>query len=150
MIALRSLRRTPVFSAAATLTLALGIGAVASAFAIANGLLLAPLPYGNPERLVSVGLRSTGLRRIQLPPAVYTTYKQYARTLDDIGFYRTGNANISATNGVDAQRFSATWVTASTIPLLQVRPVIGRLFNEADDRRTSANVTIISDWLWRT
>ena len=150
MHAIRSLRRTPVFAAAAILTLALGIGAVASAFAIAHGLLLAPLPYGNPDRLVSVGLRSSQLQTIQLPPAVYVTYKRHARSIEDIGFHRTGNANVSAVNGVDAQRLTSTWVTASTIPLLQVSPILGRPFSEVDDQRTAANVVMISEWLWQT
>ncbi|HEV3485780.1 MAG TPA: hypothetical protein VG106_10255, partial [Vicinamibacterales bacterium] len=97
---LRSLRRTPVFAAAAALTLALGIGAVAGAFAIAYGVLLDPLPFGNPDRLVSVGLRSTELGRIQQPAAIYHTYKRFARRIADIGFYRTGNANLSDRDGI--------------------------------------------------
>src|SRR5215208_5129049 len=97
---LRSLRRTPVFAAAAALTLALGIGSVASAFAIAYGVLLDPLPYGHPERLVSVGLGSAELRRIQLPAAIYHTYDRFARRIQHIGFYRTGNANLSAGDGI--------------------------------------------------
>src|SRR5262245_59934241 len=99
--ALRSLRRTPVFTVAAIVTLSLGIGAVAATFAIVYGVLLAPLPYGHPERLLSVGLtpRSTELQRIQQPPGVYFTYKRYARRLEDIGFYRTGSGNIWGTDG---------------------------------------------------
>src|SRR5215208_6232268 len=106
---LRSLRRTPVFAAAAALTLALGIGSVASAFAIAYGVLLDPLPYGQPDRLVSVGLTSSELRRIQLPPAIYLTYKRFARRIDAIGFYRTGNANVNA--NVDANIAAGNGVT---------------------------------------
>src|SRR3954469_4676279 len=123
---LRSLRRTPVFSVAATLTLALGIGAAGAAFAIGYGVLLAPLPYSHPDRLVSVGLdlRAGGVRRIQQPPAAYFTYQRLARSLASVGFYRTGNANISVSDGAaDPQRLSATWVTASTIPLLGVTPI---------------------------
>ena len=148
---LRSLRRTPVFAAAAAITLALGIGSVASAFAIAYGVLLDPLPYGNPERVVSVGLRSTELRRIQLPPAIYVIYKRYATLLDGIGFYRSGNANIAVSTGaVDAQRVRATWVTASTIPTLQVRPILGRSFTEDEDRTGGPEAALLGEGLWRT
>ena len=56
--ALRSLQRTPMFTATAIVTLALGVGSVAAAFAIVYGVLLAPLPYGHPDRLVSVGLEA--------------------------------------------------------------------------------------------
>ena len=72
--ALRSLKRTPVFTVAVILTLVLGIGSVTSMFAIVYGVLLEPLPYGHPDRLVSVGLQTTELRRIQQPPGVYFTY----------------------------------------------------------------------------
>jgi hypothetical protein len=106
----RSLLRTPVFAIGAALTLALGIGSVASAFAIVYGVLLDPLPFGNPDRLVSDGLGSAELRRIQQRPGVCLTHKRFARRIEDIGFYRTGNANIAATGGVaEAQRVTAAW-----------------------------------------
>lgn len=147
---LRSLGRTPVFATAAALTLALGIGSVAAAFAIVYGVLLDPLPYGHPDRLVSVGLQSGELHRIQQPPAVYYTYKRFARRIEAIGFYRTGNANIEAAGPVDdAVRVPATWVTASTIPLLQVKPVLGRSFTEEEDRGGAPDVTVISESAWR-
>src|SRR5215216_5781605 len=143
---LRSLRRTPVFATAAALTLALGIGSVAAAFAIAYGVLLDPLPYGHPDRLVSVGLasRSSELRHIQQPPAVYLTYRRFSRRIADIGFYRTGNANLSTTDGItDPLRVTATWVTASTIPLLQVTPILGRSFTDEEDRDGGPDIALI-------
>src|SRR5947209_20531779 len=108
----RSLKRTPVFTAAATFTLVLGIGSVAATFAIVYGVLLAPLPFGHPERLVSVGIdaRSPELRHIQEPPGVYFTFKRYARRVDDIAFYRSGNANIWTTDAELPERVTATWV----------------------------------------
>jgi predicted permease len=151
--ALRSLKRTPVFTVAAILTLALGIGSVAATFAIVYGVLLAPLPYGHPERLISVGLmpRSAELQRIQQPPAVYFTYKRYARRLEDIGFYRTGSGNIWGTDGNnDPERVTATWVTSSTLPLLQVKPLLGRSFTNDEDRPNSQMVAIISASIWRS
>ena len=151
--ALRSLKRTPVFTVAAILTLALGIGSVAATFAIVYGVLLAPLPYGHPERLISIGLtpRSAELQRIQQPPAVYFTYKQYARRLEDVGFYRTGSGNIWGTDcNNDPERVTATWVTSSTLPLLQVKPILGRWFTNDEDRPNSQMVAIISSSIWRT
>ena len=151
--ALRSLQRTPVFTTAAIVTLVLGIGSVAATFAIVYGVLLAPLAYGHPDRLVSVGLslRGAELRRIEQPLAVYFTYKRFARRIDDIGFYRTGNANIWTGDGGDApERVTATWVTASVIPILQVRPILGRWFTEDETRVRDPNVVILSEPVWRT
>jgi len=148
---LRSLLRTPVFATAAALTVTLGIGSVAAAFAIVNGVLLEPLPYGHSDRLVSIGLRSDELQRIQQPPAIYLTYKRFARRIEDIGFYRTGNANVAATGNVaDAMRVTASWVTASTIPLLQVTPILGRSFTDDEDHAGAPDVAVISESVWHT
>jgi predicted permease len=149
--ALRSLSRTPVFTVAALLTLVLGIGSVAAMFAIVYSVLLAPLAYGHPDRLISVNLQTPEVRRIQQSPAVYFTYKRFARRLDDIGFYRTGNANIWTDGDGDApERVTATWVTASTIQMLQVKPLLGRSFANDEDRPNSPTVAIISESVWRT
>ena len=149
--ALRSLKRTPVFTGAVILTLVLGIASVASMFAIVYGVLLAPLPYGHPDRLISVGLQTPELRRIQQPPAVYFTYERYARRISDIGFYRTGNANIWTDGDGDApERVTATWVTASMIPLLEVTPILGRSFTNDENRTDGPNVVILSESVWRT
>ena len=149
--ALRSLRRTPIFTGAAILTLVLGIGSVAAMFAIVYGVLLAPLPYGHPDQLVSVGLETPEVRRIQQPPAVYFTYKRFAQRIADVGFYRTGNANIWTRDRGDApERVTATWVTASMMQLLQVTPMLGRPFASDEDRPNSQTVILISESIWRT
>jgi len=150
--ALRSLRRTPTFAVAATGTLVLGIASVAAMFAIVYGVLLAPLPYGRPERLVSVGIdvRSPELRHLQQPPGAYVAFKRYARRLDDVAFYRTGNANIWTGGADEPERVTATWVTAPAIPLLQVRPLLGRSFTDDEDRGHGPNAVVISESVWRS
>ena len=150
--AFRALARTPLFTAAATFTLVLGIGSVAAIFAIVYGILLAPLPFGRPDRLVSVGIdaRSPELRHVLQPPGVYFTFKRYARRIDDIAFYRSGNANIWASDADQPERVTATWVTASAIPLLQVAPILGRSFSAEDDQRQSPWVVVIGESMWRS
>ena len=150
---LRSLRRAPVFATAAALTLFLGIGSAASAFAIAHGVLIESLPYGDSDRLVSVGLdpRSGSERRMLQPPAVYLTYERHARRIAEIGFYRTGNANLTVGDGgADPQRVTAAWVTASTIPLLRVSPLLGRTFTGDEDHAGGPDVAVISESVWRS
>lgn len=154
--AVRALRTRPLFATAATLTLVLGIGSAAAMFAVVYGVLLAPLPYGHPERLVSIGLdvRSPELRRVPQPPGAYYTFGRYARRLASIGAFRTGNANIwtgAADAGAAApERVAAAWVTASAIPLLQVPPLLGRSFTVDEDRGDGPNAVVLSERVWRT
>jgi MacB-like periplasmic core domain len=148
---MRSLKRAPVFAITAVLTLVLGVASVASMFAIVHGVLLAPLPYGQPERLVSVGLEATAQRRMRQPPAVYFTYQRSARSLEDVAFYRTGNANLWTEGDDDApERVAATWVTASLIPMLRVAPILGRSFTAEEESPGGPNAVILGESLWRS
>ena len=117
-LALRSLRRTPAFTITVVLTLTLGIAAASSLFAVVHGVLLAPLPYGEPERLVSVRLQTADAGLIGEPLALQQVYARHARTLDAVAFYRAGHAN-AWTDGEDAYADSigAAWISASMIPL---------------------------------
>src|ERR1700761_513498 len=89
---LRQLRRNPSFSAVAALTLALGIGGTTAIFSVVNGILLQPLPYAHPERLVEVGLDLPGINQFNWPlsPAEYFTFREQSRSFEDIGLYYTG------------------------------------------------------------
>lgn len=148
--ALRSLKRAPVFAVAMILTLAIGIGAVASMFAIVYGVLLAPLPYREPERLVAVGLQAAEQRRISQAPGLYFTYERFARGLDGVGLYRTGSTNVrTTTDDADASSVTATWVTASVMPLLQITPLLGRSFTPEEELRGGPNAVILSEAEWR-
>ncbi|MBK7147014.1 MAG: ABC transporter permease [Xanthomonadales bacterium] len=146
--ALRALRRAPGFTATALVALVLGLAAAGSMFAIVYGVLLAPLPYGDSERLVDVGLQSADGQRIQQPPAAYLTYRALADRLDGIGFHRSGNA-IIGDEGESVERVAATWVTASTLPLLRVNPLLGRSFNADEERRDGPQAVILSESEWR-
>ncbi len=149
----RTLKRTPVFAVTAALTLILGIGSAAAMFAIAHGVLLQPLTYGSADRLVSVSadLRAPVLQRTLQAPGLYFTYKRFAHRIEDIGFYRSGSANVAGDGGSnEAERVDASWVTASTIPMLQVSPIIGRSFTTEEDRVRGPNLVIISEAMWRT
>ncbi len=148
--ALRSLKRTPIFTIAVIFTLAVGVASVASMFAIVYGVLLAPLPYGEPERLVSVRLQGRDSAGIGQPPALYVTYSQLAQTLDGVGFYRTGSSNLW-TEGEDevADSVVATWITESMVPMLQIPPLLGRSFNAEEELRGGPNAVMLSEPEWR-
>lgn len=149
--ALRSLKRAPVFTIAVILSLAVGVASVGSMFTIVYGVLLAPLPYGEPDRLVSVRLEAPESGAIRQPPALQVTYAQFAQTLDSVGFYRTGSTNVWTEGNDDvAQSVIATWVTASMMPLLRIPPLLGRTFTSDEELRGGPNAVILSESEWRS
>lgn len=149
--ALRSLKRTPAFTVAVILTLAVGVASVGAMFAIVYGVLLAPLPYGEPDRLVSLRLQAPASGGIGQPPALHVTYTQLAQTLDGVGFYRTGSTNVWIEGSDDgADSVIGTWVTASMMPLLQIPPLLGRSFSADEELRGGPDAVILSESEWRS
>ncbi|HEX5077287.1 MAG TPA: ABC transporter permease [Gemmatimonadaceae bacterium] len=149
----RSLRRSPAFTVTASLTLIIGIGAAVAIFALVNGVLLRPLPYGDPDRLVVPyhNMSVVGLGKGNQTQGTYFTYKKLARSLEAIGVYQSSAVNVSdPRGGGEPQRMSSAFITQSVIPLLQVPPLIGRNFTEAEDAPKGPNVAIISEGLWRS
>jgi putative ABC transport system permease protein len=149
----RALRRTPVFTLTAALTLVIGIGAAVAIFAIVNGVLLRPLPYGNPDRLIGSwhDLPPVGIKKGNHTSSTYLTYKRLSRSIDGIGIYQEGAVNVAEPGGAsEPQRVSSAWITADLIPTLQVSPLLGRNFTEEEDRPNGPEVVIISEAQWRS
>lgn len=149
--ALRSLQRAPAFTLAMVLTLAVGVAAVGSMFAIVYGVLLAPLPYGQPDRLISLRMQTAESGEMGQPPALQVTYAERARTLEGVGFYRTGSSNLWVEgSGEGADSVVATWVSASMMPLLGVSPLLGRSFTAEEELRGGPDAAILSEPEWRS
>jgi len=149
----RSLRRSPAFTVTASVTLIIGIGAAVAIFALVNGVLLRPLPYGDPDRLVVPyhNMQLIGMSKGNQTQGTYFTYKKLARSLEAIGVYQRGALNVSdPRGGGEPQRMSSAFITQSVIPLLQVPPLLGRNFTEVEDAPKGPNVVIISEGLWRS
>ena len=149
----RSLRRSPAFTVTASLTLIIGIGAAVAIFALVNGVLLRPLPYGDPDRLVVPyhRMQLIGLSKGNQTAGTYLTYKRLARSLEAIGVYQRSAVNVSdPRGGGEPQRIGSANITQSVIPLLQVPPLLGRSFTEAEDAPRGPNVLLISEGLWRS
>lgn len=148
---LRTLKRTPTFAITAILTLVLGIAAAGSMAAVVYGVLLTPLPYGEPDRLVRIALHTNEGGDVQQPPALYFTYREHATQFSDLGFYRSGSANLR-TEAVDdaAERVTVTWLTESMLPLLQVPPMLGRNFTTAEVQPGGVTTAILSEAEWRS
>lgn len=149
----RSLRRTPIFTAAAVLTLAIGVGAVTAIFAVVDGILLRPLPYGHPEQLVGAwhDLPPLSLKHAEQTAATYFTYKRFAHTVSGIAAYTTGSANVAdPRGGMEPRRLEAGFISADLVPLLQLPPKLGRSFSAEEDVPNGPSVVMISEGLWRS
>ena len=144
------LRKQPGFSAIAILTLALGIGANTSIFSVVNAVLLRPLPYPQPDRLVLIrehtNLFDSG--SVSLPN--YLDWRASQRGFTDLALFRRGDANLSgATSDVEAERVSSGRVSYNFLSVLGVPPELGRDFRESDDVPHCKKVALISDGLWK-
>lgn len=145
---LRRLFRSPVFAVTALVTLGAAIGATALTFSVVNGVLLKPLPYPAADRLVAVWHLAPGVMQGDLPqsPASYFTYRDNG-VFEDIGVWNGGAASITGRG--DPERITALNVTDGILPLLGVRPVLGRLFTPEDDAPGSPQTVILSHRYWQ-
>ncbi len=137
--ALRGFRRSPGFVAVALLTLALGIGANTAIFSVVNGVLLRPLPYADPDRLVS--LEELSYR------GEYLELGERARTFD-VAFY-TADDDVSLLGLGEPVRLEGAHVSSTLFPLLGARPAVGRAFATGEDRGGGADVVVLSHGLWQ-
>jgi len=151
--AFRSLRKAPGFTFVAVLTLGLGIGANTTMFSVVNGVLLKPLPYEQPDRLVNIWV-DLGVGNQSLPavhPGDFRDYQQRSTLFEDFaaasgGTFRTG-AGILTGDGKPEQ-VDVSVVTANFFPLLGVKPALGKYFDEEDELIGGAEVAVISHRLW--
>ncbi len=150
--AARRLRRAPVFSITTVVVLALGIGATTSVFTIVDGVLIRPMPYPAPERLVDLShdVSVSGAGRLNQSDATFLLYQRHASAFESVAAYRGWAATLGATEGTaqEAERVTATVASASLFKTLGVGPARGRTFSDADDRRDAPAVVVISDALW--
>lgn len=153
LYASRSLARAPLFSAAVIITLTIGIGAAAAIFAVINAVLLRPLPYENPDRLVGAwfDMPPLSMTHAQQTSGTYRTFKRFAHSIDGMALYQEGSLNVADPDGrAEPARISVSWMTAEAIPLLGVRPIVGRPFSEAEDAPKAPAVVVISERLRHT
>ncbi|MEZ4417185.1 MAG: ABC transporter permease [Gemmatimonadota bacterium] len=144
--AARSLRRAPGYGVAAVLTLAMGIGATAAVFSVANGVLLEPLPYQDPGRLVSIWSHWADEEKSWVSWPEYVAYQQQAQSLADAALYFTSEHNFTS---VDApERVGSAVLTANAFSVLGVRPWLGRFFTQ-EEAVTQASVVVLGYDIWQ-
>jgi putative ABC transport system permease protein len=147
--ALRVLRKSPGFALVAVLALALGIGANSAVFSVVNGVLLRPLPFTEPDRLVRIfgNFRAAGLEGIPTSVLEYRDYREVPRVLASVSAY--ADADVTLTGQDAPERLRAIVATASLLPTLGVFPVLGRHFTEEEETPGRDQVVVLTHRLWR-
>ena len=146
--AVRILAASPGFAAIAILTLALGIGANTALFSVVNGVLLAPLPYPNPNQLVEVAEKNQTFSESSISYPNFLDWVRQNHSFESLAAYRQNDFSLTGTG--EPERVTATQVSASFFHLLGVKPVIGRNFTAEEDKRGAAPVIMLSGGFWKS
>lgn len=148
--AARILWKQPGFSAVAVITLALGIGATTAIFSVVYSVLLKPLPFHEPDRLVALYHLAPGFggaRKGPQSPATYFTYRDNARVFEDIGLWNAEDVSVNRSG--EPEQVKALRVTDGTLSLLGVHPELGRLVRQEDDVPGAPDRVVMSHGYWQ-
>jgi putative ABC transport system permease protein len=145
----RMLRKSPLFTLAVVLTVALGIGANTAIFSVVNAVMLRPLPYEQPDRLVWIAERNDKLNLPTFSASVlnYLAWKERSRSFQSMAAFGFATFNLTGTG--DPEQFTGGTVTPSLFPLLGIKPVVGRSFADDEDRPGSPKTVMIGEGLWK-
>jgi predicted permease len=145
----RRLGRAPLFTAITLFTLAIAIGANTVVFSVVNGILLKPLPFPHPEELIGVWHTAPGIniKELNISPSIYFIDREQSTTLQDIGAYTGDSMNV--TGAGQPEHVDGLDVTDGALPLLGVKPVLGRLFTRRDDTAGAPDTVILSYAYWQ-
>jgi len=147
--ALRGFLKSPAFTSAAVLSLAIGIGANTAMFSVVNALLLRPLPYADAERLVILWNRSPGLNITEdwFSTAQYFDIKNGHHGLEQVALAIGGNYNLTGDGG-EPERIGVVRVSSNLLPMLGARPAIGRLFVADEDSPGRPTTVVLGHGTW--
>ena len=143
---LRMLAKSPGFTAVAILTLALGIGANTALFSVVNGVLLNPLPYPQPEQLVWLAESKQNFEFGSISFPNFRDWRKDNRTFSMMGVSR--GYSFSLTGRGDAEQVRAELVSSDLLPMLGVKPVLGRTFEAGEDEIGASPIVLISEGFW--
>lgn len=146
---LRGLRKSPGFTAVATITLALGIGATTAIFSVVNTVLVRPLPYKDSGRLAEIQTISPKFPEFQLGESKpdFDDMQSGTHAFDAMAIYQDKSANLTAPGAPEEIETAA--ISAGFMPLLGASPVLGRAFQPDDQERKNGDVALLSQRLWR-
>jgi putative ABC transport system permease protein len=144
--AIRLLLKRPGFAAVAILTLALGIGATTAIFTVVNAVLLRSLPFRDAERLVQVRIISSNGEDFPLPDADFLAWRSQNQTCDAVAVYNAGPETLTGDGA--PERIGTASVTDRFFDVLGARPLLGRVFQEGDDKPGAAKLVVLSHAFW--
>ncbi|MBA2604569.1 MAG: ABC transporter permease [Acidobacteria bacterium] len=148
--AVRALRRSPMTGAVSALTLGLGIGGAAAVFSVVDAVLLRPLPFPHPERLVRIWEVTPDGTPFSMSPANYLDLRAAARSLDTVAAYGELDSTAVLTEAGDPRRVLTVPVSSSMAGVLGISPALGRHFSADEDHPASSQrAVILGDGLWR-
>jgi putative ABC transport system permease protein len=145
-------RRSPLFTVTVVLTLALGIGANTAIFTLVNSVLLHPLPFRDPARLVAIwDTYQPNFPKLGVSPLEYEEFRRQTDIFDEVARYRyvAIGKETNLTGGSEARRVQPTCVSSSLFPLLGIHPLMGRAFQPADDSPNAPAIAVLGYRLWR-
>jgi putative ABC transport system permease protein len=147
---IRSLRNTPGFSIVVVATLALGIGATTAIYSVVSHVVLRPLPYPDPDRLVQIwtSMPEARIEMLALAHAEYLDYRAESRLTDEAGAYFS--RPMIFTGDGEPAKISAAWTTSSLWPVLGIEAEIGRTLAEGDDQPGAEPIVILAHGLWQS
>jgi putative ABC transport system permease protein len=151
-LGLRILFRNPGFAAVAILLLALGIGANTAIFSVVNAVLLRPLPYQDPSRIMQIwhvppAKSFPGMTTFSVSPANYLDWRQQSHSFEEMAAYGGANFNVGGQERPEA--IQAARVAPEFFSILRVRPILGRTFTPDEDRPGHGHVVVLGNALWR-
>ncbi len=144
------LLKNPGFTTVTMLTLALGIGAGTAMFSVVNGVLLQPLPYREPDRLVTVCESNPRLGWAQSVTSLgsYFDWREQSDGFEGLAAISAGGKG-ALTGEQNSEMPASAYVSANFFPLLGIKPVLGRVFTQTEDQKERSNVVLLSERLWR-
>ena len=148
--AIRTLLKQPAFTLVALLTLALGIGANTAIFGIVNAVLLRPLPYHEPDRIVLLWSHWTNWTKTWLSEPELADYQRQARSLEHVAAFSSTSFNLTGGPGSEPLRVLAAQVQSGMFAALGATPIAGRVFTADEDRPGHERVVMLTEGLWRS
>src|ERR1700722_13100018 len=141
--------RAPMFTAITLITLAAGIGANTVVFSVLNGILLKPLPYPDPERLIGVWLTAPkgGIKELNMSPSCYFIFREQNQSFVDIGLF--SGDSLSVTGIAEPEQVHAVDVTDGTLPLLGITPMLGRTISHGDGLAGKQPKVLLTYGYWK-